>query len=124
MKKAAVRPVALTIGLMIMLATGCAQKPNVPATAHVRPPVPDWFSQQRAMALAAKRAHQPKSDTAGAQQAYDEVMRTACTRAALAGPGKYPARCDAVLHPPPGPPAIDPCEANADDAALQTECSD
>ena len=124
MKTAAVRPVVLSIGLVIMLTTGCAQKPNVPDTAHAHPPVPDWFSRQRAMALAAKRAHQPKSDTVGAQQTYDDVMRTACTRAALAGSGKYPARCDAFLHPPPGPPAIDSCEANADDAALQTECSD
>jgi len=119
-----VRPIALAIGMAIMLAPGCAQKPSVPATAHVRPPVSDWFSQQRAKALAAKRAHQPKSDTVGAQQAYDDVMRTACSRAALAGPGKYPARCDAVLHPTPGPPPIDPCEANADDVDLRTACSD
>ena len=58
--------------------------------------------------------------------AYDEVMRTACTQAAVAGPGKYPARCDAVLHSTPNHPPIDPCagDTDADSEAMQTECSD
>jgi hypothetical protein len=66
--------------------------------------------------------HQPKADTAGAQLAYDDVMRNACTRAVFAGPGKYPARCDAVLHPMLN--QTDPCAGNTDDSAMQTECSD
>ena len=115
----------LAIGVIIML-VGCTQQPSLapgPSRAIVRAQPPDWFHQQEAAARAAKRAHQPKTDIAGAQAAYDEVMRTACTQAAVAAPGKYPARCDAVLHPTPKV-AIDPCNANADDPAVMTECND
>jgi len=122
---AARRLLALAIGIVVMLAAGCARQPPLPAAvpprsaARVQPP--DWFHQQLAAARAAKRDHQPKTDTAGAQQAYDEVMHTACTRAALMGPGKYPARCDAVLHQTPA----DLCEDHPDDDPVrQTECSD
>jgi hypothetical protein len=116
---------SLAVGVIIML-VGCAQQPTLspgPSRPIVRVQPPDWFHQQMAAARAAKRAHQPKTDTAGAQAAYDDVMRTACTQAAVAGPGKYPARCDAVLHPTPKVP-IDPCEANSDDPAVMTECND
>ena len=95
----------LTIGAAIALAPGCAQRSAVPPAAPPRAvtnaPLPDWFHQQLAAARAAKRAHQPLADNVGAQKAYDDVLRTACTQAALAGPGKYPARCDAILHPTP-----------------------
>jgi hypothetical protein len=119
----------LTIGAAIGLASGCSQRPLPPAApqhaaARVQPP--DWFHQQLAAARAARRAHQPQADTAGAQKAYDDVMRTACTRAALAGPGKYPTRCDAVLRSTPNQPSTDPCagDTDADSQAMQTECSD
>src|ERR1700753_415744 len=86
----------------VTLLCGCDQEPAVPPphpAAHVQRP--DWFHQQLAAARAAKRNHQPQTDTVGAQKAYDDVMRTACTQAASAGPGKYPAACDAVLQPAP-----------------------
>jgi hypothetical protein len=120
---------AWTTSVVITLVAGCAQEPAPPAAqpravAHVRPP--DWFHQQLAAARAARRNHQPQADTVGAQKAYDEVMRTACTQAAVAGPGKYPARCDTVLHPTPNHPPIDPCagDTDAEGEAMQTECSD
>ncbi len=129
----AMKFLALTIGAAVMLA-GCAQRPSLPAApqpraaAHVRPKAPatDWFHQQIAAARAAKRAHQPSTDTAGAQQAYDDIMRAACTRAALAGPDKYPARCDAVLRRVPVQSPSDPfaCEDNVDDPVAQAACSD
>jgi hypothetical protein len=123
------RPFVLVAVTGIMLVGGCTQTPPVVPpppprpTARVQPP--DWFHQQLAAAQAARRAHQPASDTVGAQQAYDDTMRSACTRAALMGPGKYPARCDAVLHPASTHSPIDPsaCEGN-DDPAVQTECND
>jgi len=71
---------------------------------------------------AARRAS--RDDAAGAQAAYDSVMRTACTQAAVAGPGKYPARCDAVLHPTPTQAAIGSCDADPDAPAVVTECND
>jgi hypothetical protein len=124
--RAVIAPVALAISASVMLVAGCAQRlpPAVPprVPAQVRPP--DWFDQQLAAARAARLAHRPKADRAGAQRAYDEVMRAACTQAALSGPGKYPARCDAVLHQPPDQPLTDPCESNVEDPAMQTECSD
>jgi hypothetical protein len=117
---------SLAISVIILL-VGCAQRPT-PAPGPSRPVVrvqpPDWFHQQVAAARAAKRAHQPKTDTAGAQAAYDSVMRTACTQAAVAGPGKYPARCDAVLHPTPTQAAIGSCDADPDAPAVVTECND
>ena len=124
---AARRPLALAIGIIVVLAAGCDRQPLPVAAppraiAHVQPP--DWFHQKLAAARAAKRDHQPRADTAGAQQAYDEVMHTACTRAALMGPGKYPARCDAILHQTPAQSPTDPCEGNLDDPARETECSD
>jgi hypothetical protein len=118
----------LTTGVATVLAAGCAQEPAVPPAApphpvaHVRPP--DWFHQQLAAARAARRNHQPPSDTVGAQKAYDDVMCTACTQAALAGPGEYPAACDAVLHVTPDQALTDPCAGDADSQAMQTECSD
>jgi hypothetical protein len=120
----------LALGAAILLAAGCAQRsavtPAAPprAVTHVQPP--DWFHQQLDAARAARRAHQPQTDTVGAQMAYDDVMRTACTQAAAAGPGKYPARCDAVLHPMPKQPPTDPCagDTDADGQAMQIECSD
>ena len=127
------RPVI--VGAIIMLATGCAHQPvaTTPSSLPV-PPVPsrasastkpqDWFHEQLVAARAAKRAHQPKTDTVGAQQASDDVMRTACTRAALAGPGKYPSRCDAILSPASPQPLSDPCDENADDPVMVTECND
>jgi hypothetical protein len=122
------RPFARAIGVIIMLTTGCAEQlPPAPPHTATRVQPPDWFHQQLAAARAAKRAHQPKTDTVGAQQAYDDTMRTACIRAALMGPAKYPARCNVVLHPTPAQPltGADPsgCEGN-DDPAVQTECSD
>ena len=120
--------VLMAIALAIGVVTGCARRPTSPAddptraVARVHPP--DWFHRQLTAARAAKRAHQPKTDTAGAQMAFDDVMRTACTRAALAGPGKYPARCDAVLRPTPVQPLIDPCDGNPDDPTIETECND
>ncbi len=120
----------LVFSLGAVLAAGCAQRSAAPPAAsprvvtHVQPP--DWFHQKLAAARAARRAHQPQADTVGAQKAYDDVMRTACTQAAVAGPSKYPARCDAVLHPPPKQPPTDPCagDTDADSQAIQTECSD
>jgi len=125
---AIVRPVALAVGIVIILVTGCAQRPTSPAAApphaatRVQPP--DWFHQQLTAARAARRAHQPKTDMVGAQLAYDNVMRTACTQAALAGPGKYPVRCNAVLHPTPTQSSVDPCDGTADDPAAQIACND
>jgi len=120
---------ALGVGTVILLLAGCAQQPNIPpaapphAAAHAQPP--DWFHQQVSAARAARRAYQPKTDTIGAQLAYDNVLRTACTRAALEKSGKYPARCDEVLHPTPGQSSpVDPCKGNSNDPAMQTECSD
>ncbi len=116
------------MGAIIILVAGCAQwlpvSPTAPPHAAARTQPSDWFHQQLAMARAAKRAHQPKADKVGAQLAYDDVMRTACTQAALAGRGKYPARCDAVLHPTAAQPSTDPCDEDAENPALQTECSD
>jgi hypothetical protein len=124
--RAVITPVALAISASLMLVAGCAQRlpPAAPprVTAHVRPP--DWFDQQLAAARAARLAHRPKADRAGAQRAYDDVMRAACTWAALSGPGNYPARCDAVLHQTPDQPLADPCDANVEDPAMQAECSD
>jgi hypothetical protein len=131
LSSAIVRPVAVLVGAVVLLAAGCAQRPAVPAAAppstvplRAAAKPPDWFHQQLAAARAARRSHQPKADTVGAQQAYDEVMRNACTRAALAGPEKYPARCDAVLHPALSQPLTDPCDETADDPAMVTECND
>jgi hypothetical protein len=117
---------SLAIGFIIQL-VGCAQQPTSapgPSRPVVRVQPPDWFHQQVAAARAAKRAHQPKTDTAGAQAAYDSVMRTACTQAAVAGPGKYSARCDAILRPTPAQAAIGPCDADPDEPAVVTECND
>jgi hypothetical protein len=115
---------SLAIGVIMLV--GCAQQPILAPSpsrpARVQPP--DWFHQQVAAAHAAKRAHQPKTDTTGAQAAYDGIMRTACTQAAMGGLSKYPARCDAVLHPTPSQAVIDPCDANPDDPAVVTECND
>jgi hypothetical protein len=121
---------ALAIGAAIELVAGCAQRPLPHAATRVQPP--DWFHQQQAAARAARRAHQPQTDTVGAQKAYNDVLRTACTKAALAGPGKYPARCDAVLrvsaptmapsadtNPTPNQPT-DPCVGDTD----SQECSE
>jgi hypothetical protein len=114
------------IGVLSML-MGCANQ-STPASDPFRPVVQgqplDWFHQQLAAARAAKRAHQPKADTAGAQAAYDNVLRTACTRAAVAGPGKYPARCDAVLHPASSQAVIGACDIDPDNPAVVTECND
>jgi hypothetical protein len=76
----------LTFGAALGLAAGCAQRSLPPAApphvaARVQPP--DWFHQQLVAARAARRAYQPQANTAGAQKAYDDVMRTAstpCTR--------------------------------------------
>jgi hypothetical protein len=117
-------PAVLTIVAVIVLAAGCAQRPTpppaafVPARATTRAQPQDWFHQQVVAARTARREHQPKTDTAGAQRAYDDVMRTACTRAALAGPGKYPKRCDSVLHPVSDQSPIDSCIGGADDPAM------
>jgi hypothetical protein len=121
------RPAAALAVVIIMLA-GCDQRPTSPpttpprATAHVQPP--DWFHQQVIAAREARRAYQPSTDTVGAQRVYDDVMTAACTRAASAGPDKYPKRCDAILHPPLDHSAADPCVGRGDDPALQTECND
>jgi hypothetical protein len=120
----------LTLGAATVLAAGCAQTPVTPpaapprAVTHVQPP--DWFYHQLAAARAARRAHQPQTDTVDAQKAYDDVMRTACTQAAVAGPGKYPARCDEVLRRTPKQPSTDPCagDTDVDSQAIQIECSD
>jgi hypothetical protein len=124
-------PFAFAIGSVVMVVAGCGQSPGGPAATvvpraatHVQPPVTDWFSQQLAAARAAKRDHQPRADRAGAQRAYDDIMHTACARAALSGPGKYPSRCDEVLRPTPAQLSADPCEGNADDPAVKTECND
>lgn len=103
------------------LAAGCAEKSATPAPPPraAKPVQPDWFHQQLAAARAARRAHQPQTDTVGAEKAYDDVLRTACTKAALAGSGKYPTRCDAILNPTPQP--TDPCASDTDDSP---ECSD
>jgi hypothetical protein len=117
--------VVLAIGAAVELVAGCAQRPLPPAAPpHARAQPPDWFHQQLTAARAARRDHQPQTDTVGAQKAYDDVLRTACTQAALAGPGKYPARCDAVLRPTPNQPQTDPCAGDTDSQAMQTECSD
>ena len=119
---------ALATGVAIVLAAGGVQEPAVPpaapprAVAHVQPP--DWIHQQLAAARVARRNHQPQADTVGAQKAYDDVMRTACIQAALAGPGKYPAPCDAVLHLTPNQATTDPCAEDTDSQAMLTECSD
>jgi hypothetical protein len=115
---------AVSVGAALLLGAGCAQRPASPPHTAVRAQPPDWFHQQVVAARAARQAHQPKTDRAGAQLAYDEVMRMACTQAALAGPGKYPARCDAVLRPIFDPSPTDPCVGNTDDPITQTECND
>ena len=118
------------VAAIAILASGCTQQPVVSPPSTIAPAhaatgaKPDWFHQQIAAARAAKRAHQPKTDTVGAQQAYDDVMHTACTRAALAGPDKYPSRCDAILNPKSQQPVSDPCDENPDDPAIITECND
>lgn len=120
------RLVTLVAGLATVLIAGCAERPEPgpvappPAVARVQPP--DWFHRQLAAARAAKAAHEPKSDRLGAQLAYDNVMHTACAQAALAGPGKYPARCDAILKPPSE--QADRCSGDSDDPAVERECSD
>ena len=68
----------LAIGAAIDLAAGRSQRPALPPAApphaakRVQPP--DWFQQQLAAARAARRAHQPRADTVGAQKAYDDVF--------------------------------------------------
>lgn len=125
---AIVNPAVLAVGIVIMLVTGCGQRLTgpaaVPPRAVTRVQPPDWFHQQLAAARAARRAHQPKTDTAGAQLAYDNVMRTACTQAALAGPGKYPVHCNTILHPMPTQSSVDPCDGTADDPAAEIACND
>ncbi len=126
------RPTAIAclisaMSCVAMLTAACTPQPAPPpvpphAAAHANPP--DWYHQQLAAARAARRAHQPASDKAGAQQAYDTVMRDACLHAAVMGPGKYTARCDAILHQAPAQTLIDPCDANADDPSVQADCSD
>jgi hypothetical protein len=51
-------------------------------------------------------------------------MRMACTQAAVAAPGKYSARCDAVLQSTPTQAAIGSCDADPDAPAVVTECND
>ena len=128
-RPSAVGTYTVLIAIVVMLAVGCTQHPPAsPAGVSSRPAARaqplDWFHQQLAAARAARRDHQPKTDTVGAQQAYDNVMHTACIQAAVKGPGNYPARCDAILHPASSPPAIDACQNNVDDPATQVECSD
>jgi hypothetical protein len=83
----------------VLLVAACS--PNVPPASppvvQQRPP-PDWFHQQLAAAREAKRAHQPASDVAGAQKAYDDVVVAACIRLALTGSTKYAAHCTLVLQ--------------------------
>ena len=113
---------------LILVLASCATPPAPPPRAKpavVHHAVPDWFQQQLARARQARREHVPKEDAVGAQQAYDDVMHAACTRAAAAGPGRYPARCDAVLKPPAGPVQPDPFACTPGSAQDATaECSD
>ena len=129
---AVIRGLALAIGPLVMVA-GCAQRPTPPAShphvvarVHAGTPAADWFDQQLAAARAAKRNHQPRTDTAGAQRAYDDIVRAACVRIALAGPDEYTARCEAVLRRTPDQSPNDPfaCEGDADDPLAQGACSD
>jgi hypothetical protein len=128
----AMRALALAIGPAVMVA-GCAQRPTPPAVSHphaarVRPrtPAADWFHQQLAAARAARRNHQPRTDTAGAQRAYDDIVRAACVRVALAGPDEYPARCEAILRRTPDQSPANPfaCEGDAGDPLAESACSD
>ena len=127
--------VAIVAGL-----AGCV-RPAPPApvlrpVAQAAPPRPiviDWFQRQLIAARTARRNHQPVSDKAGAQAAYDDVIRTACQRVALDGPDRYKARCNTVLAQIPAPqtvtapaPVSDPfrCEENTDNQDTLRACND
>lgn len=122
------RHVALAAGIVVLMAGCAAPKPAPQASTtasrpSVRTPVSgDWFHQQLEAARAARRAHQPRSDTTGAQKAYDDILRAACTRLALGDPGKYQSRCDAVLQPAHPDPFE--CADNSSDTATLTTCND
>jgi len=111
----------------ILLVAACS--PNVtpaPRAVVQHQPPPDWFHQQLAAAREAKRTHQPPSDVAGAQKAYDEIVEAACIRVALSGSDKYATRCNAVLrHTVSSPKSTVPdCDDTEVDPATLQSCND
>lgn len=117
--------------VVAMSGAGCSLFAPRPAPLPARPIAarpaaqPDWFQQQLVAARQARVTHLPKSDTAGAQAAYDGVVRAACVRVALSGPPKYQARCAAVLkqsQPEPADPF--PCDEGISDPTALSVCND
>ena len=67
----------------------------------------------------------PRSDVAGAQVAYDTIVRQACERVIVTGPERYRARCDTVLRDP-APPVAEPfpCDDQDQDPVAVKACND
>jgi hypothetical protein len=110
------------------LLAGCATPhppPPPPRPVAARPAPLDWFQRQMVAARQARAAHQPASDTAGAQAAYDDVVRAACTRVAISGPEKYQARCAAILRRTQSPASEPvPCDPSSTDPTELRACND
>jgi hypothetical protein len=110
----------------VMLVAACAPSAPRPVVQHRPQPPQDWFHQQLAAAVRAKRTHQPASDVAGAQKAYDDIVQAACVRLAVSGSRQYSARCDAVLRHAVSQPQFDPavCDDTETDPAALRACND
>jgi hypothetical protein len=88
---------------------------------------PDWFLRQLAAARAARRAHLPHSDIAGASQTYYRIALAACTRLAEHRLTQYRSRCNALRQQAVAtapPPAEETCDENADSPDKMTACND
>lgn len=114
--------IAASAAVLLLSACATTPPPKPPPPAHA---ATDWFQQQMQQARDARRNHTPKSDTDGAQAAYTQIVRNACTRVALSGPDKYRTQCDAVLKPV-APSAPDPFACNNPNADPETltACND
>jgi hypothetical protein len=122
----------LTIALV---AAGCMTQP-APRPVAVTPPRPpvhavaklDWFQRQLVLAGAARRDHAPRTDLAGARQAYYRVALNACQGIDAHGLTKYRGRCNALMKDSlatvPTPPEATDCADGADDPDKITACND
>ena len=99
-----------------------------PSPAHPHPAQQDWFHEQLPAAREAKREHLAAGDIAGAQTAYDGIVRDTCVQVSLSGTDKYKARCDALLSAldakAPAEPDPFACDDNRSDEASLTACND